>query len=105
MFCNVPNILKYIDEIKDVRKRIYYPMRYLFISEMMMLLSEGKSQRFIEKAYKYTNYLENISKVIGRKIESIPDSEIYTNVFSKVEEDEIEKFEYKINNKMIIDKI
>ncbi len=43
MFYNVPNILKYIDEIKDGRKRIYYPMIYLFVSKMMMFLSEGKS--------------------------------------------------------------
>lgn len=105
MFHNVPNILKYIDEIKDERKRIYYPMRYLFISEIIMLLSEGKSQRFIETAYKNTNYLENISKIIGTKIESIPDSEIYTKVFSKIEEKEMEKFQYKVNHKMLMNKI
>lgn len=105
MFHNIPNILKYIDEIKDKRKRIYYPMRYLFMSEMMMFLSEGKSQRFIETAYKGTNYLENINKITKTEVERIPDSEIYTNVFSRIEEEEIEKFSYKINNKMIRNKI
>ena len=56
MFHNVPNILKYIDEIEDKRKRVQYPMRYLIMSEMMMFLSEGKSQRFIETAYNETNW-------------------------------------------------
>ena len=104
MFHNVPNILKYIDEIEDKRKRVQYPMRYLIMSEMMMFLSEGKSQRFIETAYNETNYLENINKIVGTKVEKIPDSEIYTNVFSKIEKEEIEKFQYKINNRMIRNK-
>ena len=48
-----------------------------------MFLSEGRSQRFTETAYNETKYLENINK--------IPDAEIYTNVFSRIEEEEIEK--------------
>ena len=71
---------------------------------MMMFLSEGRSQRFTETAYEDTKYLENISKIIKEKIEKIPDAEIYTNVFSKIEEKEIEKFQYKINYQMIRNK-
>ena len=48
IFHYVPNILKYIDEIKEPRKRIKYSMRYLIFSEILMFLSEGKSQRFIK---------------------------------------------------------
>ena len=29
----------------------------------------------------------------------MPDLEIYTNVFLKIEKEEIEKFQYKINNR------
>ena len=64
VFHYVPKILKYIDEIKDPRKTHDYSMRYLVMSEMLMFLSEGKSQRFTETAYKDTNYLENISTII-----------------------------------------
>ena len=53
------------------------------MSEMLMLLSEGKSQRFTETAYEDTKYLENISKIIKEKVERVPDAEIYTDVFSK----------------------
>ena len=105
MFHYVPEILKYIDEIKDARKRIEYPMRYLVLSEMMMFLSEGRSQRFTETAYEDTKYLENINKIIKKKVEKIPDAEIYTDVFSKIEEEEIEKFQNKINYKMIRSKV
>lgn len=104
MFHYVPEILKYIDEIKDPRKREYYTMRYLIISEMMMFLSEGKSQRFTERAYKETKYLENISKIIKEDVKKIPDAEIYTEVFSKIEKEEIEKFQYKINYHMLRNK-
>ena len=45
LFHYVPEILKYIDEIKDPRKRDYYSMRYLIMSEMLMFLSEGRSLR------------------------------------------------------------
>lgn len=105
IFHYVPKILKYIDEIKDPRKTYAYSMRYLIMSEMLMFLSEGKSQRFTETAYNDTKYLENISKMIKEKIEKIPDAEIYTNVFSKMEKEEIEKFQYKINYDMIRNKI
>lgn len=105
IFHYVPKILKYIDEIKDPRKTYDYSMRYLIMSEMLMFLSEGKSQRFTETAYNDTKYLENISKMIKEKIEKIPDAEIYTNVFSKMEKEEIEKFQYKINYDMIRNKI
>ena len=44
IFHYVPNILKYIDEIKEPRKRT----KYSIFSEMLMFLSEGKSQRFIK---------------------------------------------------------
>ena len=104
MFHYIPEILKYIDEIKDTRKREYYSMRYLIISEMLMFLSEGRSQRFTETAYKGTNYLENISKIIEEDVTTIPDAEIYTDVFSKIEKEEIEKFQNKINYRMIRNK-
>ena len=105
LFHYVPEILKYIDEIKDQRKREYYSMRYLIMSEMLMFLSEGRSQRFTETAYTNTNYLENISKIIKEDITKIPDAEIYTDVFSKIEKEEIEKFQHKINYRMLRNKI
>ena len=105
MFHYVPEILKYIDEIKDPRKRKNYSMRYLIMSEMIMFLSEGRSQRFTETAYKETKYLENIRKIIKEEVETIPDAEIYTDVFSRIEKEEIEELQYKINYKMIRNKI
>ena len=104
IFHYVPEILKYIDEIKDPRKSWHYSMRYLIFSEMLMFLSEGRSQRFTETAYEETKYLENISKMIKGKVEKIPDAEIYTDVFSRIEGEEIEKFQYKINYQMIRNK-
>lgn len=95
VFHYVPEILKYIDEIKDPRKWHDYSMRYLIISEMLMFLSEGKSQRFTETAYEETNYLDNIRKIIKQDVNKIPDAEIYTDVFSMIEEKEIEKFQLK----------
>ena len=105
MFHYIPKILKYIDEIKEPRKSYEYSMRYLIVSEMLMLLSEGKSQRFTETAYKDTKYLENISKIIEEKIEKVPDAEIYTDVFSRIENEEIEKFHNKINYRIIRNKV
>lgn len=105
IFHYVPKILKYIDEIKDPRKGFNYSMRYLVISEMLMFLSEGRSQRFTETAYEDTNYLENISKIINEKVIKVPDAEIYTDVFSRIEKEEIEDFQYKINYQMIRNKI
>lgn len=105
IFHYVPEILKYIDEIEDPRKRYDYSMRYLIMSEMLMLLSEGKSQRFTETAYKDNKYLGNIGKIIKEEVLKIPDAEIYTNVFSRIEKEEIEKFQYKINYQMIRNKI
>ena len=103
-FHYVPELLKYIDEICEPRKRYEYSMRYLIMSEMLMLLSEGKSQRFTETAFENTKYLENISNIIQEKVERIPDAEIYTNVFSRIEKEEIEKLQYKINYQMIRNK-
>lgn len=105
IFHYAPEILKYIDEIEEPRKRHDYSMRYLIMSEMLMFLSEGKSQRFTETAFEETNYLENISKITKEKIKKIPDAEIYTNVFSRIEKEEIEKLQYKINYQMIRNKI
>ena len=105
IFHYVPEILKYIDEISDPRKRNEYSMRYLIMSEILMFLSEGKSQRFTENAYKDSKYMENIGKIIKEEINKIPDAEIYTNVFSRIEKEEIEKFQYKINYQMIRNKI
>ena len=105
IFHYVPEILKYIDEIKEPRKRHDYSMRYLIMSEMLMFLSEGKSQRFTETAFEETKYLENISKITNEKIKKIPDAEIYTNVFSRIKKEDIESFQYKINYKMIRNKI
>ena len=105
IFHYVPELLKYIDEIKDPRKRYEYSMRYLIMSEMLMFLSEGKSQRFTETAYEETKYLENISKITKEEIKKIPDAEIYTDVFSRIEKEEMEKFQYKINYNMIRNKI
>ena len=56
LFHYVPEILKYIDEIKEPRKKYRYSMKYLIISEMLMFLSEGKSQRFTETAFEDTKY-------------------------------------------------
>ena len=105
MFHYIPEMLKYIDEIEDPRRSCEYTMRYLIISEMLMFLSEGKSQRFTETAYKDSKYLENISKIIGEKVEKIPDAEIYTDVFSRIKNIEIEKFQKKINYGMIRNKV
>lgn len=105
MFHYIPEILKYIDEIKEPRKSYKYSMRYLIISEMLMFLSEGRSQRFTETAYEDTKYLDNIGKIIKEKVEKVPDAEIYTNVFSKIETEEIEKLQNKINYKMLRNKI
>ena len=104
IFHYVPEILKYIDEIKEPRKRYEYSMRYLVMSEMLMFLSEGKSQRFTETAYTDTKYLENVGKIIKEKVNKIPDAEIYTDVFSRIEKEDIEEFQYKINYKMIRNK-
>lgn len=104
IFHYIPEILKYIDEIKDPRKDYDYSMRYLIFSEMLMFLSEGRSQRFTETAYKDNNYLENIEKIIKEKIKRVPDAEIYTDVFSRISGKDIEDFKYKINYKMIRNK-
>ena len=105
IFHYVPKILKYIDEIKEPRKRRDYSMRYLIMSEMLMFLSEGKSQRFTETAFEETKYLENISKITKERIKKIPDAEIYTDVFSRIKKQDIERFQYKINYDMIRNKI
>lgn len=105
IFHYIPEILKYIDEIKDPRKTYDYSMRYLIMSEMLMFLSEGKSQRFTETAFEDTKYLENISKLIREKVEKVPDAEIYTDVFSRIEKQDIEQLQYKINYNMIRNKI
>lgn len=105
IFHYVPKILKHIDEIKEPRKRHDYSMRYLIMSEMLMFLSEGKSQRFIETAFEETKYLENISKITKERIKKIPDAEIYTDVFSRIKKQDIERFQYKINYDMIRNKI
>lgn len=104
LFHYVPNIMKYIDEIKDERKRKVYSMRYIFTSEMFMFLSEGKSQRFTETAYTESNYLENIGKLINEDVRKVPDAEIYTNVFKTIDKEEIKKFQSKINKYMIRNK-
>lgn len=67
IFHCIPRLLKYIDEIKEPRKRYEYSMRYLIMSEMLMFLSKGKSQRFTETAFEETKYLENISKKQKKK--------------------------------------
>ena len=105
IFHYVPEILKYIDEIKEARKRHGYSMRYLIMSEILMFLSEGKSQRFTETAFEETKYLENISKITKERIKKIPDAEIYTDVFSRIKKQDIERFQYKINYNMIRNKI
>ena len=105
MFHYIPEILKYIDEIKEPRKRYDYSMRYLMMSEMLMFLCEGRSQRFTETAYEDTSYLENINKIIKQDLKKIPDAEIYTDVFSRIEKEEIEEFQYKINYQMIRNKV
>ena len=105
IFHYVPDILKYIDEIEDPRVRADYSMRYLILSEMLMFLSEGKSQRFTETAFESNNYLENMSKIIQeKKLKNVPDAEIYTDVFSRIENEDIERLQYKINYKMLRNK-
>ena len=105
IFHYVPELLKYIDEIKEPRKRHDYSMRYLIISEMLMFLSEGKSQRSTETAFEGTMYLENISKITKEQVKKIPDAEIYTKVFLRIEKQDIERFQYRINYNMIRNKI
>ena len=105
IFHYIPEILKYIDEIKDPRRNCDYSMRYLIFSEMLMFLSEGRSQRFTETAYTDSNYLENIGRIIKENIKKVPDAEIYTNVFGRVTKEDIEYFQYQINYKMIRNKI
>ena len=100
IFHYIPEILKYIDEIKEPRKTYDYSMRYLIMSEMLMFLSEGRSQRFTDTAFEDSKYLENISKIIKEKVEKIPDAEIYTDVFSRIEKQDIEQLQYKINYNM-----
>lgn len=104
LFHYVPEIMRYIDEIKDARARKIYSMRYLFISEMMMFMSEGKSQRFTETAYTGNNYLDNINEMIKENILKVPDAEIYTNVFKKIPQEEIREFQNKIMNHTIRNK-
>ena len=63
---------------------------------------------YIPEILKYideTKYLENIAKIIKNKVEKIPDSEIYTNVFSRIDKEKVEKFQKKINYRMIRHKI
>ena len=43
--------------------------------------------------------------IINEKVSKVPDSEIYTDVFSKIKKEDIEDFQYKINYKMIRNKI
>ncbi len=50
---------------------------------------------------KDTKYLENVSKIIKEKVKKIPDAEIYTDVFSRIEAKEIEEFQYRINYQML----
>lgn len=57
MFHYIPEILKYVDEIKEPKKSCDYSMRYLIMSEMLMFLSEGMSQRFTGTTYKDSSYL------------------------------------------------
>lgn len=98
IFHYVPSLLSYVNEIKDNRKTKKYSMGYLTFSEMCMLASGGGSQRFTETAFNNENFLNNIAKIIkNKKVNKVPDAEIYTNVFKKIEEKEIEKFQYKIN--------
>jgi len=105
IFHCVPNILKYITEIKDPRKKCMYNMKYLIMSEMCMFSSAGGSQRFTETAFRNNNFLDNISKITKDKIlENVPDAEIYTNVFKNIDEKDIEDFQYKINYDMLRNK-
>ena len=101
IFHYIPEIRKYMDEIKDPRKRRNYSMRYLVMSEILMFMSEGRSQRFTETAYNDSNYLNNIGKIIKEDVKGVPDAEIYTDVFSRIEKEDIEEFQYKINYHMI----
>lgn len=74
------------------------------MSEMLMFMGEGRSQRFTETAYNDSKYLENIEKIIKEDVKRVPDAEIYTNVFSRIEKEDIEDFQYKINYHMIRNK-
>ncbi|MEG2460888.1 MAG: hypothetical protein RSB87_07245 [Clostridia bacterium] len=104
LFHYVPDILNYIDEIADPRRNRTYSMRYLIISEMLMFLSSGGSQRFTETAFD-ENYLQNIASIIKEEVlEKVPDAEIYTDVFSKIKCEDIEKLQYKINYRMLRNK-
>lgn len=106
IFHYVPKVLSYVNEIKDSRKIKKYSMRYLIFSEMCMLASRGGSQRFTETAFNNENFLNNIAKIIkSQKVNKVPDAEIYTNVFKKIPEKEIEKFQYKINYDILRKKV
>ena len=67
IFHYVPEMLKYIEKIRETKKRHNYSIRYSIMSEMLMFLSEGKSQIFTETAFEETKYLENISKITKEK--------------------------------------
>ena len=101
LFHNIPNILTYIDEIPDRRQGPDYSMRYVTMSEMLMFLSEGRSQRFTETAFKEEMFYKNMEKIIQEKVTKVPDSEIYTNTFSRIEQEEIDEFQYKIMYQML----
>ena len=45
------------------------------------------------------------AKKLQKFLTFTPDAEIYTNVFSRIEKEEMEKFQYKINYQMIRNKI
>lgn len=106
LFHYVPNILSYINEIKDPRKSCTYKMNYLIMSEMCMFSSAGGSQRFTQTAFKDNNFLENISRLTKDEVlDKVPDAEIYTNVFKNIKQKEIEDFQYKINYYMLRNKI
>lgn len=102
---NVPNFKEIIREIPDPRKKKKYSLEYLIMSELMMFMSGGGSQRYTERAYNDSNYLKNISKLIKEKVEKIPDAEIYTDVFGRISKEEMQKFQNKITYRMIRSKM
>ena len=58
----------------------------------------------IKLIYKINIQRTVISKIINEEVKAVPDAEIYTDVFSRIENKDIEDFLYKINYHIIRNK-
>lgn len=101
-----PNFLDLIKQLTDPRKaRIKYPLENIILIELLNFLTAGKSQRHVESAFNEENFLRNISKITGKQINEIFDSEIFTDVFSRMSAKEFEDLKYRLVNRLIRNKV